>query len=114
MRISGWSSDVCSSDLCGRVHGAAGLGTVPAAIAGGGARHGRGGTGDVVAVAGLDDLAVVGARLAAAGGGRCRRGERKSVVQGKSVAVRVVRGGSRILNKTIKVTKPTKHTKTKK
>src|SRR3546814_7095955 len=90
MRISDWSSDVCSSDLRlaqrdpavvvpatgRRVRGAAGMAAVPAPTGAGGRRAGRGGRGSAVAVAGLDDLALVGAGLAAGGGGwRGRRSE---------------------------------------
>src|SRR3546814_15863586 len=96
MRISDWSSDVCSSDL---------------AVAGPRERDLLDVSGDRGGVAGL-----VGHRDVADAGGpadrveRARAGElsqypglapqdRKSVVQGKSVSVRVDLGGRRILTK---------------
>src|SRR3546814_6175182 len=76
MRISDWSSDVCSSDLVA-------VGTA-AATARGAAEH-RG----------------VSRRLARTAGRRqstaCTTGDRKSVVSGKSVSVSVDFGGRRIL-----------------
>src|SRR3546814_17838875 len=80
MRISDWSSDVCSSDL---------------------------GRGDRVPAAGRRDRHRAGARPAQAGagqgqgrGGKDRaQADRKSVVSGKSVSVRVDLGGRRIIKK---------------
>src|SRR3546814_15717454 len=89
MRISDWSSDVCSSDLHrsdvlrrGRTH-------VPL-LCRDGRCHAR--------------RQRRTYRLGASGrcGGRCeslRRPDRKSVVEGKSVSVRVDPGGSRIIKK---------------
>src|SRR3546814_13317238 len=70
MRISDWSSDVCSSDLLGR-----------------GQREGR-----------VEDLkvAVIGHAEHAAFGCPAEL-DRKSVVSGKSVTVRVDLGGRRII-----------------
>src|SRR3546814_16925290 len=79
MRISDWSSDVCSSDLVERVAGGAGV--VPGDLRAERDRIGRG-RGHVA--------------------DRCRgrgRRERKSVVEGKSVSVRVALGGSRNIKK---------------
>src|SRR3546814_5543975 len=75
MRISDWSSDVCSSDLAFKVI----LGEAP---------FGPGG----------DGPGVIASRFAA---GRQRDGgrDRKSVVWGKSVSVRVDLGGRRIIKK---------------
>src|SRR3546814_15762867 len=72
MRISDWSSDVCSSDLSM------------------GARM----VGDLTETAGRGREAV----WQGTGGGR--RADRKSVVSGKSVSVRVDLGGRRIIKKT--------------
>src|SRR3546814_17572849 len=83
MRISDWSSDVCSSDLghrlCRRFRGRLhrGLGGRP----GGGLGHRFGGRG--------------------LGGGFGCLGDRKSVVEGKSVSVRVDLGGRRIIKQKI-------------
>src|SRR3546814_18367614 len=77
MRISDWSSDVCSSDLPGRL--AAGADRLARHRGGMGRRHRR-------RVPGL---------AAVPGGHR----DRKSVVLGKSVSVRVDVGGRRIIKK---------------
>src|SRR3546814_20096502 len=84
MRISDWSSDVCSSDLAGDAVWLEGAGD-------------RGV--DVAVADSAADAARVGAGAAAAGGagagGDCRlvhprtAGDRKSVVLGKSMSVRV-------------------------
>src|SRR3546814_12104459 len=99
MRISDWSSDVCSSDLITQ--------RVQSAMAG----H----FGDCAAVGeGVSEMRVhvgpgyrvyftrVGAvvYLLLAGGDKTR--DRKSVVWGKSVSVRVDLGGRRIIKKKIK------------
>src|SRR3546814_10937129 len=80
MRISDWSSDVCSSDL-----GRAARPTAPGRARG---RPGR------------------RARRAGRRRPRACRADRKSVVKGKSVSVRVDLGGRRIIKK-----KNTKHEK---
>src|SRR3546814_1469363 len=91
MRISDWSSDVCSSDL--RRH-------LPALHLGDAAEGVQDEDLDRFAVAaGLD-----GGRAGVAGGGADDGGagaalDRKSVVEGKSVSVRVDLGGRRILKK---------------
>src|SRR3546814_12188179 len=83
MRISDWSSDVCSSDLA----------SVPARRGGRALDHGR------------VRLRRAGRRLRdrlepdAAEEEPRRRGDRKSVVSGKSVSVRVDLGGRRIIKK---------------
>src|SRR3546814_13877938 len=105
MRIRDWSSDVCSSDL-----------PVP-----GGERVGSGGEGQAAEVQhggpGRDDGAcsacdadapVVGGGdgggagdgVGHAGAAGARVADRKSVVEGKSVSVRVDLGGCRIIKKT--------------
>src|SRR3546814_17777026 len=94
MRISDWSSDVCSSDLGGK------LPQAPRRMAAGrclrSARFAR------------SAASVLGYRTVFHGergnGGRDRRGrqragDRKSVVEGKRVSVRVDLGGRRIFKK---------------
>src|SRR3546814_17225329 len=127
MRISDWSSDVCSSDLIVRqgamvgfvlegtvaielhflkqVSGGAGLGFMSVVLVG---RHrkspssdshaSRGLRGDAQRQAERDRTAPLGARPERSGGWRA--GDRKSVVSGKSVSVRVDLGGRRIIKKT--------------
>src|SRR3546814_18582635 len=91
MRISDWSSDVCSSDLTDEVKqfheepGDAGAEGGEAATAGAKSRTRNG------RVTGNGRLRVNGAAS--------WRRERKSVVEGKSVSVRVDIGGRRIMNK---------------
>src|SRR3546814_16125554 len=92
MRISDWSSDVCSSDLAGDAHCDADIGRlergrVVDAIAG--HRHGH-----TIALQGLDD-----AQLVLGIDTRVHREDRKSAVEGKSVSVRVDLGGRRIIKK---------------
>src|SRR3546814_13786507 len=89
MRISDWSSDVCSSDLCpSRV--------IPSSTS---ARA----TFCSILRPGLATLrfrsTLVPAPASAAIGRKAISPDRKSVVQGKSVSVRVDLGGSRIINK---------------
>src|SRR3546814_13910997 len=117
MRISDWSSDVCSSDLAGQ----AGLQRLhdppPLAVAAhvvplryrmaanvSALQEDRAGAGLVgFVLAHRDHLR----RARALGGGR----DRKSVGYGKSVSVRVDLGGRRIMNKKIRViTNNAKHT----
>src|SRR3546814_16196829 len=85
MRISDWSSDVCSSDLR-----RAGRPQYPRLSVARRARPARG------HAAGARDLRH--AQLAAEPGSR-HRADRKSVVEGKSVSVRVTLGGRRIIKK---------------
>src|SRR3546814_12317602 len=96
MRISDWSSDVCSSDLPGAARPAPGAGTPrggrsirPPRMH---ARHRRG-----------EFPARAGRRARRRGRGDARvdlaRADRKSVVEGKSVSVRVDLGGRRIIKK---------------
>src|SRR3546814_13232258 len=82
MRISDWSSDVCSSDLRGRggLRRALFLYAVGPRGRGAGARRGR-------------------RRRARRDDGPGLRKDRKSVVEGKSVSVRVDLGGRRIIKK---------------
>src|SRR3546814_20752035 len=101
MRISDWSSDVCSSDLQQLVVHPVGQLGQPPAIFQGGVRIVQGtGAGDhqqarILAVEnGADGRAValdIRGQL---------WGDRKSVVMGKSVAVRVDLGGRRIITQT--------------
>src|SRR3546814_7230365 len=84
MRISDWSSDVCSSDLFGHINDYRALAE---------AVHARGG---LVAVA-TDLLALT---LIAAPGEWGADIDRKSVVEGKSVSVSVDPGGRRTINNT--------------
>src|SRR3546814_18176914 len=100
MRISDWSSDVCSSDLPGR-----------AEVAQCDTRHlelavdTAGTTGQLTAVPDADPRTVP--RHLRQGDGRQEPffdrnrlvGDRKSVVSGKGVSVRVDLGGSRIITK---------------
>src|SRR3546814_17631350 len=93
MRISDWSSDVCSSDLLDHGHQGVGYaeirGTLPAIAVG---ADGAGQpVDDLFAIAGdalLDTIVEAGPPPEREGGG-----DRKSVVQGKSVSVRVALGG---------------------
>src|SRR3546814_7735796 len=101
MRIIDWSSDVCSSDLPGqqaRAGGRAGRGSLAPAVRalhrGLGHHRGRGPERG-------DRVAAAPTRARGPGEGR-RRGDRKSVVEGKSVAVRGGLGGRRFINNTKK------------
>src|SRR3546814_13411362 len=95
MRISDWSSDVCSSDL--------------SRAAGAGGRRGPDLALEFPVGAGIDEGRFRHCfreqlRPQAGGTGAARadpadRGDRKSVVEGKSVSVRVDLGGRRIINK---------------
>src|SRR3546814_18481384 len=95
MRISDWSSDVCSSDLGGLPEGAAEL------------RHAERNSAAAARACRAADRECQGgrsrSRCAGNGGYRqCRRqadADRQSVVEGKSVSVRVDLGGRRILKK---------------
>src|SRR3546814_17687214 len=88
MRISDWSSDVCSSDLAvARLHG---QGLQPRSLAHALAAW-RGFFQWWAPQAGMESNPVAGVRAP--------KIDRKSVVYGKSVAVRVALGGRRILKK---------------
>src|SRR3546814_21070664 len=134
MRISDWSSDVCSSDL-GEVGGAAhaqrqqdvaehgvrmdvgagALQRLEPCVHRGAEDVGVGGVIDpaaarrrlaaVVAAAVVDLLRVGFGEEQAVGVGRALVADRKSVVSGKSVSGRVVTGGRRIIKKKKKSTK---------
>src|SRR3546814_17948744 len=117
MRISDWSSDVCSSDLGVAVDdGTIAAGIVVVAAEGDGGRAGD--AADMDVEAGLGGLRLAGDvafRIDLGGGRRDMHREvvavvdRKSVVQGKSVSVRVDIGGRRCLNKK-KKKKPSQNT----
>src|SRR3546814_11073578 len=97
MRISDWSSDVCSSDLqqAGIADGPAPAGT--ASALGGGLERDRRQCG---AAAGAEHAPLVQPRLQPPTGpapGKRRGKDRKSVVEGKSVSVRVELGGRSII-----------------
>src|SRR3546814_14254001 len=79
MRISDWSSDVCSSDLAC----AGGLGGIEQDVV------------EPAAMYRVDHFVVIA--YTAGQGARAELGDRKSVVEGKSVSVRVDLGGRRIL-----------------
>src|SRR3546814_19175927 len=82
MRISDWSSDVCSSDLRSTAHGGA-----PWAVERGQLMQAKGrGAQRMLKV---NDVASWGPLLK----------DRKSVVEGKRVSVRVEHGGGRIIKK---------------
>src|SRR3546814_14869157 len=87
MRISDWSSDVCSSDLLGIDNR---LNPLVAAVLGGVAGRLVLPAGDGQQSVGVADLPM-------------QARARKSVVEGKSVSVRVDRGGRRIIKKNIHV-----------
>src|SRR3546814_687242 len=99
MRISDWSSDVCSSDLTGsrRTRRSSPARRAPVGRWSGGTRRtaGRSREGRVARGSGRP------ARIRARGASRpaCRRTDRKSVVEGKSVSVRVDLGGGRSIKK---------------
>src|SRR3546814_13958712 len=97
MRISDWSSDVCSSDLAAGLRRRRGLQRRGgrAVRAGHGYRPcGRGNAG------GQGDAALgPSAQPRRDRRDRLDRGDRKSVVYGKSVSVRVDLGGRRIIKK---------------
>src|SRR3546814_17553794 len=89
LRISDWSSDVCSSDLTHR-HRLADRGRPgDGACAGAFARHRANG----------ERWQWIACRPALAVPADRRQGDRKSVVQGKRVSVRVDFGGRRIIKK---------------
>src|SRR3546814_19091128 len=88
MRISDWSSDVCSSDLRVKVTHVDVL--VRQTV----------GRVEVVGVGAEGDMAPVRRDRDVSGGNRDSSRDRKSVVSGKSVSVRVDLGGRRLIKKT--------------
>src|SRR3546814_15398992 len=94
MRISDWSSDVCSSDLKDSVKGTA----TAASIWVTGAIGMAVGLGSLDVVVMLSVATVVTLWIMST----LKRADRKSVVYGQSVSVRVDLGGRRIINKNIK------------
>src|SRR3546814_13097029 len=108
MRISDWSSDVCSSDLAGVRGLLRGLHGNPRNLFRPRDRPGRGSdaardTDGACANYHQHRFGAVDARRTtgadAVEPGRCDRADRKSVVSGKSVSVRVDLGGRRIIKK---------------
>src|SRR3546814_20041682 len=96
MRISDWSSDVCSSDLRRQRHAsrrASPRRGRQRAVAGR-RRHGR-----AIPCLRRRRRAGGGDPAGLLGGGACHHPDRKRVVQGKSVSVRVALGGGRIITK---------------
>src|SRR3546814_15351856 len=91
MRISDWSSDVCSSDLGGRRGLQRGL--VDEVERAEGAGDGAGVADDAGEAAGVDAADARHAEALEEGG------DRKSVVEGKGVSVSVDLGGRRIIKK---------------
>src|SRR3546814_19907954 len=96
MRISDWSSDVCSSDLGGRDHGSPARHARVAGLA----RAGESADTDYRRSGAMTeaDRPDIDAALAALLAPPARAGEeRKRVVEGKSVSDRVDLGGRRVL-----------------
>src|SRR3546814_15759657 len=94
MRISDWSSDVCSSDLQVRqrhLAGIAGAAEHGFAEEGGAQRHAIEAADQLVALPAFDRM----------GEAQLDEADRKSVVSGKSVSVRVDPGGLRITKNNI-------------
>src|SRR3546814_13519478 len=105
MRISDWSSDVCSSDLVARAH------RTQRAVADG--EIGVVETGDGLVEGDRDQRGFADGQCVVGHHDGCRRtqrvdrvvvrsgsaGDRKSVVSGKSVSVRVALGGRRVSKK---------------
>src|SRR3546814_14003575 len=108
MRISDWSSDVCSSDL-GTLSGTPTAGgTFAFTVEARGAYDQPGSRDYTLAIAAVVPVAAAHHAKTLSGGtveveltegatGRPFHGDRKSVVEGKSVSVRVDLGGRRIL-----------------
>src|SRR3546814_11689593 len=98
MRISDWSSDVCSSDLRGEVE-------IRGAKLIGGRRRDRDavalGEGGVVDgdISRVSPVHIGAGDIRSGPGADTARGDRKSVVEGKSVSVRVDLGGGRLIKK---------------
>src|SRR3546814_15955901 len=102
MRISDWSSDVCSSDLDGDVHpelGDAERGVVVDVQAERRRQVQRREEPGVLRVRGVEGLEQLPAGVSAVVEVVVARGDRKSVGEGKSVSVRVDLGGRRLLKK---------------
>src|SRR3546814_4771828 len=91
VRISDWSSDVCSSDL-------ARLPLVRMQVMRS-RQSSRTYSGHCAAAPRIDRHPRPMAVIPANAGIQCGQGDRKSVVEGKSVSVRVDLGGRRIINK---------------
>src|SRR3546814_20976384 len=97
MRISDWSSDVCSSDLIVDTHAPEADGQRAAQI--------------VRRAVAAPDVEPRPSRQQRQGRqARMDRADRKSVVEGKSVSVSVDRGGRRIIQKTTKNDKESRKT----
>src|SRR3546814_20495595 len=108
MRISDWSSDVCSSDLGETVKhqngGYIDLTYTGAARSGADAFEEAGITPRDIQYASIYDSFTITVLMLLEDLGFCKKGEggrldRKSVVSGKRVSVRVDRGGRRIIKK---------------
>src|SRR3546814_17659353 len=104
MRISDWSSDVCSSDLLhGGEHCVLSIDAAKLTDAGGAHPGTNASVGfNAAEGGGSDDDDGYYAHVNASSPGqlRCSLQDRKSVVSGKSVSVRVDLAGRRIINKT--------------
>src|SRR3546814_18379083 len=105
MRISDWSSDVCSSDLHPLFAGGGGRGDQLPGARGAGHRHRDQAGSETRGINGLivvrRDATHIGIGATAAAGGLA--GDRKSVVSGKSGSVRVDLGWRRILKKEMRL-----------
>src|SRR3546814_14806650 len=103
MRISDWSSDVCSSDLVAgfeKVRAALRAGEVGLLVqAADGADDGRQKIQALARAVGPQVPLLQFCSAAELGAAVGREADRKSVVEGKSVAVRVDLGGRRIIKK---------------
>src|SRR3546814_15757537 len=95
MRISDWSSDVCSSDLT-MVNAVTNLDSAPDVMLFGDSMTQQGVDPEVL---GKELAKEAGSEVVAFNGAssRARWGDRKSVVEGQSVSVRVDLGGRRII-----------------
>src|SRR3546814_17322436 len=109
MRISDWSSDVCSSDRqpaipdrCGRLSGGAGKDARLAAAPFRQATQGEQARGRGARTRPAHAATHAGDHSTRGGGSRSqarRLADRQSVVEGKSVSIRVDLGGGRIIKK---------------
>src|SRR3546814_17041992 len=104
MRISDWSSDVCSSDLQGFARQLVGRGEYVGVVHGAGIGEQQADAQHETEVADAVDQE----RLHIGEDGRGTR-DRKRVVEGKSVSVRVDLGGRRLIKKTTHTTARTQH-----